>query len=140
MNLYQKQQNTIRYNSIPDAIADDDKTAAVPLGTTILSPTMTTMTRRHRSSKWMLAIVAIMMLLLVVLAGGTVWLRPEGGSSYDQSSGSLAIEDGSSDRTTAAAEGLVVATDARRNVCFPAGGDFGGVSTNGRQTWERLSL
>ena len=35
MNLFQKQQKTGGYNSIPHAIAADDETAAVPVGTTI---------------------------------------------------------------------------------------------------------
>ena len=79
-----QQQTTIGYNSIPNAIADDE-TAAVPLGT----PTSTTtMTMGHRSSKRMLAIVAIMMLLLMV-AGGAVWMRPDDGLSYDHATGSL---------------------------------------------------
>ena len=68
MNLFKKQQATIGYNSIPDALADDE-TAAVPLGTTILLPAMATMDRRL-SKRMMLAIVAGVM--LIGMAGGTV--------------------------------------------------------------------
>ena len=109
-----QQQTTSGYNSIPDAIAADDETAAVPFGTTLL-PTSTT---TNRSSKWnMVAIVAFMMMLLLAVAGGTV-LRRNG--------------------EIAAAEGLVVATQVHTAVvpsatngeglCLPAGGTFGGVS------------
>ena len=74
MNLFQKQQNTIRYNSIPNAIADDE-TAAVPLGTTLLPPSKTTM--GHRLSKRIAIVAGVMMLL--TMAGGTVWMMPYGG-------------------------------------------------------------
>ena len=87
-----QQQTTSGYNSIPDAIAADDETAAVPFGTTLL-PTSTT---TNRSSKWnMVAIVAFMMMLLLAVAGGTV-LRRNG--------------------EIAAAEGLVVATQVHTAV------------------------
>ena len=39
MNIFQKHQNTSGYNSIPDAIAADDETAAVPLGTPVYATT-----------------------------------------------------------------------------------------------------
>ena len=126
MNLFKQQQTTSGYNTIPDTIADDE-TAAVPLGTTVLSPTTTTVIMGHRLSKRMIAIVFGMTIMLV--AGGAVWMRPDGGSSYDHSSGSLntAAEDGSGLAT--AAEGLVVvATEASSAICFPATGTFSGVS------------
>ena len=72
MNIFQKQQTTSGYNTIPDD--NDDETADVPLGTTLLSPpttmtmpTTTTMTttKEHRLSKWMVAIVAGMITILV---------------------------------------------------------------------------
>ena len=66
MNLFQKQQKTSRYNSIPDASADED--TAVPIGTTILPPTW-----------WMVAIVAGMMLL--VAGCGAVWMLPDADDS-----------------------------------------------------------
>ena len=105
MNLFQKQQDTIRYNSITDAIADDD-TAAVPLGTTIVPrPATTTMTRGHRATLWM-AIVAAGMLLVT----GVAVLRP--------------------DRATAVVWVFNdVATTDFPNRCVPAEGAFGGVST-----------
>ena len=90
MNLFQKQQKTSRYNSIPDAIADD-KTAAVPFGT---PPSSTTVIMGHRSSTGRVAFVAGMLLLLVVLGGGAVGMT-EGGRTT----------------TTIAAEGLVTATE-----------------------------
>ena len=111
MNYSIKQQHTtIGYNSIPDPIADDDKTAAVPFGTTILPSPTTTMDRRSLLKWNRVAIVALMiMLLVVVVAGGdTVLLRREG--------------------DIAAAEGLVVALQPSAP-CLPAGGTFGGVST-----------
>ena len=112
MKLFQKHQNTIGYNSIPNAIAaDDDETAAVPLGT----PPPTKMTMGRRSS-WLLAIVAGMIMMILVVAGGTVWI--------------LETTDGG---LTTAAEGLVVATTEAKSysdgLCSPAGGTFGRVST-----------
>ena len=127
MKLSQKQQNTIGYHSIPNAIAaDDDETATVPLGT----PPSTTMTIDRRLSKWrmMVAIVAGMMMILLVVAADTVWMLQDV-SSYDHSSGSLETTDG--DRKTIA-EGLIIAVppiDPKDNICFPASGAFGGVST-----------
>ena len=67
-----QQQTTSGYNSIPDAIAADDETAAVPFGTTLL-PTSTTTNRS--SKRMMMAIVALMMMLLLVVTAGTVWMR-----------------------------------------------------------------
>ena len=98
--------------------SDEDDTA-VPLGTTLLPPTMSYHSKRLMS----VAILAGMM-----LAGGAVWRRPEVGSSS----------------TPTAAEGLVVATPLSveeeeeedydydyGTVCVPAasGATFGGVST-----------
>ena len=52
MNLFKKHQNTSGYKIIPNAIAADDETAAVPFGTTIRPPSTTTMTMgRHFSKK-----------------------------------------------------------------------------------------
>ena len=106
MNLFQKQQKTSGYNSIPDAIADDE-TAAVS----------------RRSSKTRIALVAGTMMMLV--AGGAVWMQDES-SSYTTTAEGLVIateadpmlaaggavwmQDESSYTTTA--EGLVVATEA----------------------------
>ena len=71
MNLFQKQQNTSRYTSIPDGSAADDETAVVPRGT---PQSTTTMTMDRRSPTWiMVAIVAFMMMMLVV-TGGSVWM------------------------------------------------------------------
>ena len=67
MNLFQKQQDTIRYNSITDAIADDD-TAAVPLGTTIVPrPATTTMTSGHRAKLWMAIAAGLLLVTGVVV-------------------------------------------------------------------------
>ena len=97
MNLFQKQPTTSGYNRIPNAIAaDDDETAAVsvPLGTNLLSPSPTTMTRGRRSSKGRrIALVAAVIMLVMMVAGGTVWRR-DGGLSSNSSSGSLETEDG----------------------------------------------
>ena len=92
MNLFQKQQTTTSgYTSIPDAIAGDDETAAVPLGT---PPSPMMMTRACRVLKWrmMVAIVAGMMMMMLVVAAGTVWMLPDV-SSYGHSSGSLETTD-----------------------------------------------
>ena len=71
MNLFQKQQNTSRYTSIPDGSAADDETAVVPRGT---PQSTTTMTMDRRSPTLiMVAIVAFMMMMLVV-TGGSVWM------------------------------------------------------------------
>lgn len=96
MNLFQKQPKTSGYNTIPNTIAVDDETAAVPLGTTLLSPSTTT-TRGRRSSKRrrIASVAAGMMLLVMMVAGGTVWMRQDDGLSYNSSSGSLETEDGS---------------------------------------------
>ena len=96
MNLFQKQPKTSGYNTIPNTIAVDDETAAVPLGTTLLSPSTTT-TRGRRSSKRrrIASVAAGMMLLVMMVAGGTVWMRQDDGLSYNYSSGSLETEDGS---------------------------------------------
>ena len=102
MNLFQKQQTTSGYASIPNAIADNE-TATVPLGTTIVPrPATTTMTSGHRAKLWM-AIAAGLLLVT-----GVVVLR---------------------DRETAA-EGLIVVatTDVRSNRCIPAGDTFNGNS------------
>ena len=113
MNLFKKEQNTSGYNTIPDAIAAGDETAAVPLGITILPPTMTIMDRRS-SKKMMLALAAGVM--LIVLAGGTVLMLAK------------TLDGGRT--TTSAAEGLVVATEGNYIACLhPADGTFGGFST-----------
>ena len=112
MNLFQTPQKTSGYNTIPDASADasaaeDDTTAvSVPLGTTLLSPSSTTMTMGRRLSKGRrIAIVAGIMLLLMVV-GGTVWMG-DGGI------------------TTTTAEGLVMATHWIGDVdCRPARGTW----------------
>ena len=85
MNLFQKQQKTSEYTSIPNASADDDATAAVPLR----------LSMSDRSSKWsFIAIVAGVIMMLA--AGGTIVL--------------LETTDGG--RTMmSAAESVVVATD-----------------------------
>ena len=92
MNLFQKQQKTSGYNSIPHAIAADDETAAVPVGTTILPPTMT-MTMGHYMPKWIMVASVLGMMLMLVVTGGSVWMLETTGGGL-----------------TAAAEGLVVAT------------------------------
>ena len=73
MNLFKQQPKTSGYHTIPDALADDDATAAVPFGTTLLPSTTTTMTKRR------MAIVAAGVMLLVVLVGGAVVMMPYGG-------------------------------------------------------------
>jgi len=91
MHLFQKQQNTSGYNSIPNAIATDDATAAaVPFGTTIRSPSPMMMTLSQRSKR----MVAIAAGMLLVTGGVAVWLQ-EDGSYFRSSGGSLATEDGS---------------------------------------------
>ena len=91
----------------------------VPLVTTctILPPTTTTMGHRL---KWMMMIAGMMLLV----AGGAILLQ-EGSFSYDPSSGSLETKD--SGLTTAAAEGLVVATHDCAP-CLPATDTFNGIS------------
>jgi len=69
MNLFQKQQKTSGYKTIPDARAADEETTAVPFGT----KTRTMTTDRRRSSKW-LAFQFAGALLLLVAGGGTVWM------------------------------------------------------------------
>ena len=116
MNCSIKQQQTtsIGYNSIPNTIADAE-IAAVPLGSTILSSSTTTMTMDHRSSKstsmkTTLGMIAVAGIMLLVVAGVMVWM-PEG-ASY-----------------TTAAEDLLVGTH-RIAPCLPAGGTFSGKSKN----------
>ena len=65
MTLFQKQQKTNGYKTIPDASAAD-KTAAVPFGTMVQTSTC------RRSSTWRIAIVAGM--TMIVMAGGAVWM------------------------------------------------------------------
>ena len=96
--------------------SDEDDTV-VPLGTTLLPPTMSYCSKRR---------MAVAMLAGMMLAGGMVGRRPEVGSSSTP---------------TAAAEGLVVATQLSvaeedydydyGTTCVPAasGATFGGVST-----------
>ena len=57
MTLFQKQQKTNGYKTIPDASAAD-KTAAVPFGTMVQTSTC------RRSSTWRIAIVAGMMMIV----------------------------------------------------------------------------
>ena len=97
MNLLPMQQTTSGYNTIP-SIPD----ATVPLGTTILSPSMTTVDRRSSKGRNIAIVVGTMLMLM---AGGTVWMRQAGET---------------------AVEGLVVATEWS-NACFPVSGTFGGV-------------
>ena len=106
MNLFQKQQNTSGYTSIPNdntatAAADD---TAVLLGTSIFPTTKRTTTMGRRSLTWMVAIVVGMMMLA---AGGTIWLR---------------------DGEKNAAEGLVVGFRPDDYQCLPADGTFNGKS------------
>ena len=68
MNLFKQHQTTSGYNTIPDAIADAD-TAAVPLGTTVLSSSTTMTMDRCSSTGKRIAIVASTILLVV--AGST---------------------------------------------------------------------
>ena len=82
MNIFQKQQNSSGYDSIPKAIATDDATAAaVPF----------VMTLGQRSKR----MVVIAAGLLLVTGGAAVWLQQEEGSYFRSSGGSLATEDGS---------------------------------------------
>ena len=69
MNLFQKHQKTSGYNTIPDGIAEVE-TAAVPVGSTLLPPTMTMTTM----SKTRIVLVAGMTMMLVA-GGGTLWMR-----------------------------------------------------------------
>ena len=71
MNLFKQQPKTSGYHTIPDALADDDATAAVPFGTTLLPSTTTTMTKRR------MALVAGLLLLVVLAGGGAVVLLAE---------------------------------------------------------------
>lgn len=113
MNLFQKQQTTSGYISIPNDIADDE-TAAVQVSLGMPSPLTTTTTMDRRLSKRMLAIAAgILMVLMVV--GGAVLLRDGG--------------------ITTAAEGLVVAKRAHSAPCLPAGGAFSGSTTTSSQKY-----
>ena len=73
MNLFRTQQTTIGYSSIPDAIADNDETAAVG----------------HRSSMWMGMMITFVAGMMLV-AGGTVWMLPEE-SSYTTSAEGLVV-------------------------------------------------
>ena len=99
MNLFQKQQNSSGYDSIPKAIATDDATAAaVPF----------VMTLGQRSKR----MVVIAAGLLLVTGGAAVWLQQEEGSYFRSSGGSLATEDGS---ITTDVEGLVVGYDPDPN-------------------------
>ena len=67
MNLFQKQQTTSGYASIPNAIADNE-TATVPLGTTIVPrPATTTMTSGHRAKLWMAIAAGLLLVTGVVV-------------------------------------------------------------------------
>jgi len=87
----------------------DDEETAVLLVPTIL-PTSTTTT-----TKWISRVASVAGVMMLVVAGGTVWMG-DGGIA------------------TTTAEGLVVATEARKDdYCVPAVGAFGGASkTNGK--------
>ena len=144
MNLFQKQQQTTNgYKTIPDAIADDipdtiaddiaadagtaavlfgttisddneDKTAVIFLGTTLLPPSK--MTRGHRLSQRIAPVAG--MLLVFMMAGGTIWLRSEGGSSSDDSSESLVMWN----------DGVVMYDNGEDTPCLPATDTFSGRS------------
>ena len=64
MNLFQKQQKTSGYKTIPDASAADEETTAVSFGTRVQTSTS------RRSLTWRIAIVAGM--TMIVMAGGAV--------------------------------------------------------------------
>ena len=108
MNLFQKHQKTSGYNTIPDGIAEVE-TAAVPVGSTLLPPTMTMTTM----SKTRIVLVAGMTMMLVA-GGGTLWMRET-------------MDAGRTTMTTA--EGLVVGTEANHPPCTLTLGTFNGVST-----------
>ena len=100
MNLFQKQQKTSRYNSIPDASADED--TAVPIGTTILPPMW-----------WMVVVVAGMMLLT---GCGTVWLLPDVGSSYTTTAEGLIVATEGNDDSCVPAGGTFSGTSTTTSV------------------------
>jgi len=74
MNLFQKQQKTSGYKTIPDARAADEETAAVLFGTIIRSPSTMTMTTDHRSPKWIMVTSVLGMMMMLVVTGGLVWM------------------------------------------------------------------
>jgi len=124
MNLFQKQQKTSGYASIPNAIADDEETATTRTMDRRVSRWRTTDRRWSKGRMLVDGVVATGMMLLLVM-GGAVWMRQDGGSSYDHSSGSRETADGG---RTITAEGLVLPPPGD-DPCLPAGGAFGGVST-----------
>ena len=72
MNLFQKQQNTSRYTSIPDGSAADDETAVVPRGT---PQSTTTMTMDRRSPTWIMVATSVLgMMMILVVTGGLIWM------------------------------------------------------------------
>ena len=72
MNLFQKQQNTSGYTSIPDASAADDETAVVSRGT---PQSTTTRTMDRRSPKWIMVATSVLgMKMMLMVTGGSVWM------------------------------------------------------------------
>ena len=114
MNLFQKQQKTSRYNSIPDASADDD--TAVPIDSTLLPPMW-----------WMVVVVVAGMMLLT--GCGTVWLLPDVGSSYTTTAEGLIVATEGNDDSCVPAGGTFSGTstttsdgeDGHFETCFQYG-------------------
>ena len=135
MNCFIQKQHTSGYTSIPDDTTttddddDDDNDTAVPLGTTILPPTTTSI---HRS-KWMVAIG-----MMMFMAYGVV-LMQDGSFLYDHASGSLntAAEDDGMENEDEDDELLLLESntfddDSIGSPCLPATDTFDGISTTTR--------